>query len=108
MCANPSPIYFYEKGGMTNFTRFAASVLGRDNIRVNCVSPGSTLTPSMQSRIDNTPDPAATLQSFNDRQPMGRMGKPEEVADAVVYLASDLASYVNGQNIRVNGGQFML
>ena len=58
----------------------------------------------MQSRIDNTPDPIATLQAFNDRQPMGRMGKPSEIAQAIVFAADDEAAFMNGQDLHIDGG----
>ena len=97
-------VYSASKGAVVSLSRAMAAELIRENIRVNCVSPGSTLTPSMQSRIDNTPDPAATLQAFNDRQPMGRMGKPSEIARAILFAADDEAGFMNGQDLHIDGG----
>lgn len=97
-------VYSASKGAVVSMSRAMAAELIRENIRVNCVSPGSTLTPSMQSRIDNTPDPAAALQAFNDRQPMGRMGKPSEIAEAIVFAANDEAGFMNGQDLHIDGG----
>ena len=97
-------VYSASKGAVVSLSRAMAAELIRENIRVNCVSPGSTLTPSMQSRIDATADPAATLQMFNDRQPMGRMGKPSEIAQAIVFAADDEAAFMNGQDLHIDGG----
>lgn len=97
-------VYSASKGAVVSLSRAMAAELIRENIRVNCVSPGSTLTPSMQARIDATPDPAATLQLFNDRQPMGRMGKATEIAEAIVFAANDDAGFMNGQDLHIDGG----
>ena len=70
-------------------------------ITVNSVSPGL-----IETELGIKLGLAATLTP--EKVPMNRMGKPSEVADAVVFLASDSAAYISGQNIRVNGGQFML
>jgi NAD(P)-dependent dehydrogenase (short-subunit alcohol dehydrogenase family) len=75
-----------------------------DNIRVNCICPGTTYTPSLQQRIDAFPDPEAALASFIARQPMGRLGTEEEIAAAVLYLASDEAAFVTGTTLLIDGG----
>ena len=97
-------VYSASKGAVVSMSRAMAAELIRENIRVNCVSPGSTLTPSMEARINATPDPAAALQSFNDRQPMGRMGKPSEIARAILFAADDEAAFMNGQDLHIDGG----
>ena len=91
--------YCTSKAGIIMMSKVYAKAAKDTEITVNSVSPGLIET-EMTRRI------ASVVTS--EKVPMGRMGKAEEVADAVVYLASDMASYVNGQNIRVNGGQFML
>ena len=91
--------YCTSKAGVIMMTKVYAKAARDTEITVNSVSPGVIETPLTLSI-------GSTVTS--DKVPMGRMGKADEVADAVVYLASDRASYVNGQNIRVNGGQFML
>lgn len=91
--------YCTSKAGIIMMTKVYAKAAKDTAITVNSVSPGiieTELTLKLGSTVNS------------DKVPMGRMGKPEEVAGAVVYLASDLASYVSGQNVRVNGGQFML
>ena len=74
------------------------------NIRVNCVNPGTTLTPSLQERIDAFDDPVAAKKMFISRQPMGRLGTPEEIASGILYLASDEASFVTGAILNIDGG----
>ena len=91
--------YCTSKAGIIMMSKVYAKAAKDTEITVNSVSPGLIET-EMSMRIGSV--------VTSEKVPMGRMGKPEEVADAVVYLASDLASYVSGQNIRVNGGQFML
>ena len=58
-----------------------------ENIRVNCVNPGTTLTPSLEDRINAFDDPVAAKQQFIERQPMGRLGTPGEIAAAILHLA---------------------
>jgi len=95
MHANPSPIYFYEKGGMANFTRFAASMLGEYNIRVNCIHPGGLYENSLNKTF---------VKNYSERTQLGRMAEPDELNGAVVFLASDAASYITGVNMPVDGG----
>lgn len=94
MQADPSPIYFYEKGGMLNFTRWAASVLGPDNVRVNCLSPGGL----------ESGQPAQFIQNYNARTQLGRMANQSDLKGAIVFLASDASAYVTGTNIPIDGG----
>ena len=90
--------YCCSKAGVLMMSRVYAKAARGTEITVNSVSPGTIDTP-LTARLGTTVDP--------DKIPMARMGSAEEVADAVVFLASDMASYITGQNIRVNGGQFM-
>ncbi|MEM7445669.1 MAG: SDR family oxidoreductase [Pseudomonadota bacterium] len=94
MHANPSPIYFYEKGGMLNFTRWAASILGADNVRVNCVSPGGF----------ESGQPARFINAYSDRTQLGRMANETDLKGVIVFLASDASEYITGANIPVDGG----
>lgn len=91
--------YCCSKAGVLMMSRVYAKAARGTEITVNSVSPGTIDTP-LTARLGTTVDP--------EKIPMARMGSASEVAEAVVFLASDMASYVNGQNIRVNGGQFML
>ncbi len=94
MMPNPSPIYHYEKGGMISFTRWAASVLGVDNVRVNCLSPGGFLNNQ----------PAPFVKAYSARTQLGRMANDTDLKGAIVFLASDASVYVTGTNIPVDGG----
>lgn len=94
---NPYPP---SKGGVIQLTRNMAVDLARDNIRVNCLCPGFVETDLTKSLTDDPP----TLEMLESRHPLGRLGRPEEVAHAALYLASDEASYVTGAALTVDGG----
>lgn len=94
MQADPSPIYHYEKGGMLNFTRWAASILGKDNVRVNCLAPGGLYSGQ----------PAPFVKNYSDRTQLGRMANETDLMGAIVFLASDASAYITGTNIPVDGG----
>ncbi len=94
MTPNPSPIYHYEKGGMLNFTRWAASILGADNVRVNCLSPGGF--------FNNQPAPF--VKAYSARTQLGRMANGTDLKGVIVFLASDASAYVTGTNIPIDGG----
>ena len=86
---------------------FAAGTCGGLGIRVNCVSPGTVLTPSLEGRIAASPDPEKAREEFLSRQPMHRLLTPGEVADASLYLAGDSALSVTGFNLVLDGGMTM-
>jgi 3-oxoacyl-[acyl-carrier protein] reductase len=93
--------YAVTKGGLIAFTMTLAREVARKGVTVNAVAPGYIET-------DMTKDvPAATLDQVRALTPMGRLGKAEEIAAAVVFLASPAASYITGQVIPVNGGMYM-
>jgi NAD(P)-dependent dehydrogenase (short-subunit alcohol dehydrogenase family) len=94
MMKTPSPIYFFEKGGMVNFTRFAASVLGPHGIRVNAIHPGGLL--------NNQPE--AFVRNYSANTPLGRLANETDLKGAIVFLASDASAYLTGTNIPVDGG----
>jgi NAD(P)-dependent dehydrogenase (short-subunit alcohol dehydrogenase family) len=91
--------YATSKAGVTALTRSLAVGLARDNIRVNCVAPGFIATPMVQPIMDEKRE-----QNVRERVPMRRHGKAEEIAYAVLFLASDEASYITGQTLCVDGG----
>jgi NAD(P)-dependent dehydrogenase (short-subunit alcohol dehydrogenase family) len=86
--------YSVIKGGLVNFTRYLATYLAKYNIRVNCVSPGGIFDSQPQSFVEK----------YMSRTPMGRMGNPEEIVGGIIYLLSDLSSFVTGHNLMVDGG----
>ena len=75
-----------------------------ENIRVNCVCPGTIDTPSLARRIQAFADPEKARADFIARQPMGRLGKDEEIAAAILFAASDEAAFMNGATITIDGG----
>lgn len=92
--------YTASKGGVENFTQVAAVELGPHGITVNCVAPGAIEIP--RTREEN-PDYAGVWGAIT---PVGRVGNPKDVAEAVIFLASDRASFITGQTIYVDGGLF--
>jgi NAD(P)-dependent dehydrogenase (short-subunit alcohol dehydrogenase family) len=90
-----SPIYFYEKGGMHNFTRWAASILGPYNVRVNCLAPGG---------YRETDHPKKFVENYSKRTQLGRMANDTDLKGPVIFLASDSSAYVTGTVIAVDGG----
>lgn len=95
MGQNPSPMYFYEKGGMINFSRWAASILGEYNIRVNCLSPGGLQTPDQ---------PEEFVKNYSARTQLKRMANATDLKGIIVFLGSDASAYITGTNIPVDGG----
>lgn len=92
--------YVASKGGIAGFTEALAAELAIHNIRVNAVSPGLIDTPM----IDVIKEQKEVMDAFLTKIPMARAGKPEEISNVVAFLASDLASYMTGSNIVVDGG----
>jgi NAD(P)-dependent dehydrogenase (short-subunit alcohol dehydrogenase family) len=91
-------VYAASKHAVEGLSKSAALELAAERIRVNVVAPGPTLTPMLDRVTDGHPE------AFAKRVPLGRAGAPEEVARAIVWLASDEASFVNGAVLAVNGG----
>lgn len=96
--------YAASKGAIIALTRSMAADFGAQGIRVNAVCPGSTVTPAFQRFIDNSPDPAAMLQSRLNNHLLGRLGQPEDTANAIVFLASRDAGWITGGIFPVDGG----
>jgi NAD(P)-dependent dehydrogenase (short-subunit alcohol dehydrogenase family) len=93
--------YSSGKAGLQMFTRVAAAEWGPHGVRVNCIAPGMTLTEGMQGRVDSG---FYKLEQVSARFPLRRPGTCEEVAYAVLFFASDYASYITGQTLAVDGG----
>lgn len=89
------PDYFFHKGGMINFTRFAASYYGSNNIRCNCISPAGLQTESHSELF---------VKNSSDRTFLGRMANNTDLMGIIVFLSSDASAYVTGTNIPVDGG----
>jgi 2-hydroxycyclohexanecarboxyl-CoA dehydrogenase len=97
-------VYSACKGGIIAFTKTLARELVRYNILVNCVCPGPTDTPMLADMARENP---RLVEALQNAIPMRRLGKPEELAAAVAFLASDEASYITGQTLSVSGGLTM-
>lgn len=93
--------YSAAKAGIVGLSKAAAKEVARHGIRVNVVQPGLVRTPMTESM------PAAAWEQKMSEIPLGRAGEPEEVADVVLFLASDLSSYLTGNVVEVAGGRFM-
>lgn len=96
----PLPVYGISKAGVIHMTKVMAKEYAKYNIRVNCLAPGLTKT-KFSEYLWGTPE---ILNTAIANTPMGRIAEPEEMVGAVVYLASNAASYVTGQVIAVDGG----
>jgi len=98
--------YAASKGAIVSYTRHAARELAPRGVRVNCVSPGFMRTPMStgERRGLTTEQQEARIVGFGARVPMGRAGSVDDIASAILYLASDEAVYVTGQEIVVDGG----
>jgi len=96
--------YTATKAAVVGLTKSMALDYVRDNIRVNCLCPGTIDTPSLTQRLAAFPDPAQARENFIARQPMGRFGTAEEIAQAALYLVSPAAEFVTGVAFAIDGG----
>ena len=96
--------YTMTKHAIVGLTCAMALDHARDGIRVNAICPGRVETPWVTQRLKEYPDPKKAYEEMCATQPMGRMGRPEEIAAAALYLASDEASFVTGATLTPDGG----
>ena len=97
-------IYSGTKGGLIAFSKTLAREFARNQITVNCVCPGITDTPLIKEITATNELAGRGIASIEKNVPLGRMGQPEDIANAVAYLASEGAAYVTGQTLSVSGG----
>ncbi len=97
-------VYGASKAAVIGLTKSVAADYIQQGIRCNCICPGTIESPSLDDRIAAFDDPAAARKAFIARQPIGRLGKPEEIAAMAVYLAGDAAAYTTGTAMVVDGG----
>ncbi|KAL3882909.1 hypothetical protein ACJMK2_029211 [Sinanodonta woodiana] len=97
-------VYGATKAAVIGFSKAVAVDYVKNNIRVNCICPGTVDTPSLQDRLNARPDPKKAYDEFVARQKMGRFATADEIAHLVVYLSSDESSYITGQEFIIDGG----
>lgn len=99
-----NPAYSASKGAIIAMTKALALDYAKDGVRVNCICPAGVMTPLLEEWIGQQPNPATTIQDLVDMHPLGRCASTEEIARAVLYLASDLSKFVTGIALPVDGG----
>jgi len=103
--SRPTHAYASTKGALLALTHAMAVSYAKDNIRCNAICPGTVESPSLEDRMKALGGNLEEVrQAFTQRQPMGRMGKPAEIAHLAVYLASDESSFTTGTTHVIDGG----
>jgi len=96
--------YCTTKAAVVGLTKSMALDHARDGVRVNCICPGRVETPFVTARLKEYPDPEQAYREMAATQAVGRMGRPEEIAAAALYLASDESRFVTGSALIIDGG----
>jgi len=96
--------YTASKHAIVGLTRAMAVDHVKDGVRVNCICPGTTMTPWIDKRLKEAADPKAALAALVARQPMGRLGTAEEMASGILYLAADETAFATGTALIIDGG----
>jgi 2-keto-3-deoxy-L-fuconate dehydrogenase len=96
--------YCTTKFAVVGLTKCLALDYATTGVRFNCICPGRVETPFVSARLKQYPDPAKALAEMVSTQPMGRMGQPDEIAYAALYLASTQAAFVTGSALMIDGG----
>ena len=96
--------YTASKHAVVGLTRAMALDHAKEGVRINCVCPGTTMTPWIEKRLKEAADPKAAMAQLVARQPMGRLGTPEEAAAAILFLASDESAFTTGTALVADGG----
>ena len=96
--------YCATKFAVVGITKSMALDHAKEGVRVNCICPGRVETPFVSARLKEYPDPQKAYEEMSSTQALGRMGKPEEIAAAALYLASDEAAFVTGTAFLIDGG----
>lgn len=97
-------VYCASKGGLILLTKAMALEYAKHGIRVNCICPGAIDTPMLDREVKLMEDPDEARRMFVSKHPLGRLGTPEEIAQAALFLASDRSSFVTGESLVVDGG----
>lgn len=99
--------YSATKGAILSMSHAIAAEYVDKGIRCNIVCPGTIATPSLQNRIDTAIDPVKEKANFDARQPIGRLGRPEEVAETILFAADEQVSFMTSAVISINGGMII-
>jgi NAD(P)-dependent dehydrogenase (short-subunit alcohol dehydrogenase family) len=102
-----SAAYVTAKHGLLGLVRSIALDFASHRIRANCVLPAAIDTPMLRWAVGLSPDPNAVIETCNHMHALGRIGRPEEVAEAIAFLASDAASFITGAALLVDGGMMI-
>jgi len=106
LAANPGhAAYCASKAGIHGMTRALALDLGADNIRCNAIAPGWIASDLSDNYLEAQADPAAAREALNGLHPVGRVGRPSDVGDLAVFLASDRSSFMTGETLVLDGGR---
>jgi len=97
-------VYGASKAAIIGLTKSIASDFVKEKIRCNAIAPGTVFTPSWEDRVKQSSDPVKAKKDFIARQPMGRLGTAQEIADFAIYLASDESTFTTGNTFSVDGG----
>ena len=97
-------VYAGAKAGLVGFAKSLAKEIGRKGVRVNVITPGTTMTPGSAAFIEQAGGPEKLGRAY----PLGRIGEPQDVANAALFLVSDLSSWITGQVLSVSGGFTMV
>ena len=96
--------YDASKGGVLMLTKAIALDFAKANIRANCICPGAVETAMLQASLDVSPDPTKAREWITQKHPVRRTGRPEEIAEVALFLATDASSFITGATIPVDGG----
>jgi NAD(P)-dependent dehydrogenase (short-subunit alcohol dehydrogenase family) len=96
--------YCASKGGIVLLTKSMALDYAKNSIRINCVCPGAVMTPMIKRFVEKAPDPEQAMKALDAEHPIGRIGRPEEIANAVLFLAGEDSSFITGIALPVDGG----
>ncbi len=96
--------YASSKAAVIGLTKSVALDFIDQGVRCNSISPGTVESPSLQARMEATGDPIAARKAFIERQPMGRLGQPSEIASVAIMLASEDTAFMTGANVVIDGG----
>ena len=96
--------YSASKAGIIGLTKSIAADYSKKGIRCNVICPGTVDTPTWRKRVLTSNNPSQTRKDFNSRQIIGRVAKPEEISDLILFLLSDRSSFVTGSVYNIDGG----